>query len=403
MNKLCIIMVGLPARGKSTIALRLFESLSDEGIRTRIFNNGELRRQFLGESSSQASFYSPDNAEARAKREVLARLNAERAITFLRDGGQVAILDATNAGRPRRAFLRELLADYPILFVECVNNSKSLLEASVQRKSKMPEFAGLSPEEAVAGFMERIGYYERIYSPLRGEGSFIRVDTLRNEILAEELPYKVPYYIPIREVLVTDWVRDLYLARHGQSVFNTENRIGGDAGLTTLGQEQAGQLVAFFHNANIPYIFTSQRLRSRQTAEPLSKAHPEATVIALSELDEINAGICDSMRYEDIRSKMPDEYSARAHDKYNYVYPQGESYAMMRPRVELGLRKAMFLSGGQPGIVLIGHQAVNRMILSLFLYRREVDVPYIYVPQDQCFHIVMTQSIKLFERKHLGG
>jgi broad specificity phosphatase PhoE len=69
----------------------------------------------------------------------------------------------------------------------------------------------------------------------------------------------------------------------------------------------------------------------------------------------------------------------------------------MRARVERGFRKALFLSGGQPGIVLIGHQAVNRMILSLFLYRRTEDVPYIYVPQDQCFHIVATHRKKLFE------
>ena len=55
------------------------------------------------------------------------------------------------------------------------------------------------------------------------------------------------------------------------------------------------------------------------------------------------------------------------------------------------------LSGGQPGIVIIGHQAVNRMSLSLFLYRRTEDVPYTYVPQDQYFRIVATYRQKLVE------
>ena len=57
----------------------------------------------------------------------------------------------------------------------------------------------------------------------------------------------------------------------------------------------------------------------------------------------------------------------------------------------------MFLSGNLPGIVIVGHQAVNRMILSHFLFRRMEDVPYIYIPQDQYFRIVSTQRRKVFE------
>jgi broad specificity phosphatase PhoE len=49
--------------------------------------------------------------------------------------------------------------------------------------------------------------------------------------------------------------------------------------------------------------------------------------------------------------------------------------------------------------MIVGHQAVNRLILSHFLYRRDVDVPYIYIPQDRFYHIVSTQNKKLFELK----
>ena len=400
MSKLYIIMVGLPARGKSTIALRLFEGLCAEGLNVRIFNNGELRRLPLGPESSLPEFYHPGNKEGRVRREQLARINVMAAKAFLRDDGQVAILDATNASRSRRYFLREQLSEHPVLFVECVNDDNELIAASVQRKARMPEFAHLCLEEAVASFMERIGYYERMYSSPEGEGGFVRVDTLRNQILAERLPYKIPFYIRIRDVLVSDWVRELYLARHGESMFNVEGRIGGDAPLTSVGRTQAKALAAHFHHKNIPYIFTTNYRRSRETAAPICRDHPEATVISLPELGEIDAGVCDSMRYEDIRSQMPDEFAAREKDKYNYVYPGGEGYATMRDRVEKGFRKALFLSGGQPGIVLIGHQAVNRMILSLFLFRRTEDVPYIYVPQNQYFHIVATHQKKLFELVH---
>lgn len=403
MEKLYIVMVGLPARGKSTIALRLFEGLNSEGVHARIFNNGDLRRQYLGSDSSLPDFYRPDNVEGRTRREELARINATAARNYLSEDGCVAILDATNASASRREFLRGRLDDHPILFVECVNNDPELLAASVERKTRLPEFAHLPPEEAAASFVERMGYYERIYTSPAGEGAFLRVDTLRNRILDERMPYRIPYYIRIRDVLVADWVRELYLARHGESLFNVEGRIGGDAPLTERGRAQAEALATHFHDKHIPYIFTSLRRRSRETALPVSREHPEATVIALAELDEIDAGVCDSMRYEEIRAAMPEEFAARARDKYNYVYPQGEGYASMRRRVERGFRKALFLSGGLPGIVLIGHQAVNRMILSLFLYRRTEDVPYIYVPQDQCFHIVATHRKKLFELVEFGA
>ena len=46
--KLYVAMVGLPARGKSTLAKRIRSGLEQQGIRTAIFNNGELRRMLFG-------------------------------------------------------------------------------------------------------------------------------------------------------------------------------------------------------------------------------------------------------------------------------------------------------------------------------------------------------------------
>jgi hypothetical protein len=37
------------------------------------------------------------------------------------------------------------------------------------------------------------------------------------------------------------------------------------------------------------------------------------------------------------------------------------------------------------------------MILSHFLFRREEDVPYIYIPQDKFYYISVTQNRKFFE------
>lgn len=396
MKQLCIAMVGLPGRGKSTVCSKLAEGLEQEGLLVRIFNNGELRRRLLGKDSACPEFYDPANSEGRAQRENIMRMNLRAAREFFMDGGHVAILDATNVSRLRRALLESELVDYPILFVECINNDPDLLEAGIQRKTKLPEFDGLSLEEAVRSFRQRIEYYEQIYSPLSDERNLVKLDSLNNRILGERV-HDVPYYSRIRDILVSDWVRSLFLARHGESFFNVENRIGGDSGLTKKGCAQAQALAQHFQDTEIPYIFTSPRCRSSQTVEPLRELKPETTVISLPEFDEINVGVCDSMRYSDIQRVMPREFLKRAQDKYHYIYPGGEGYATLKERVDHGLKKALFLSGNLPGILIVGHQAVNRTILSLFLFRRTEDVPYIYIPQNQYFRIVSTQREKLFK------
>ncbi|MBW1772706.1 MAG: 6-phosphofructokinase, partial [Deltaproteobacteria bacterium] len=43
-EQLYLILVGLPARGKTTLATKLKENLMGDSVKTRIFNNGDLRR-----------------------------------------------------------------------------------------------------------------------------------------------------------------------------------------------------------------------------------------------------------------------------------------------------------------------------------------------------------------------
>lgn len=397
MAKLCIALVGLPGRGKSTVASKLHDGLAEEGVKVKVFNNGELRRQRLGQTSSEPEFYDPTNQKAQVLREDIARTNIRTMRAFFDAGGKVAVFDATNAGRERREELQAAFPDIPVLFVGCENDDPELLEASLLRKARLPEFDGLSLQQAKSSFVRRIEYYQRIFTPLGAEPRYLILDTLHNRILKEVVAGHVPYYSRVRDILVSDWVRGLYLARHGQSADNVLGRIGGDAPLTERGQAQAAALGAHFAGKSIPYVFTSALKRTIETAAPVSVAQKECSHIVISEFNEIDAGVCDGMTYDEIRRGRPLEYAARGKDKYGFVYPGGEGYATLKERVDRGLKKALFLSGNLPGIVIVGHQAVNRMILSHFLYRRREDVPYIYIPQDQYFHIVSTQRRKLFE------
>ena len=88
-EKLYIVLMGLPARGKSTLAMRLRDAFQKNGISSRIFNNGNLRRIYrpLDETAS-SEFYSPKNSAAVELREGFARMNMERAKAYLRNSGR---------------------------------------------------------------------------------------------------------------------------------------------------------------------------------------------------------------------------------------------------------------------------------------------------------------------------
>jgi len=398
-EKLYIVLMGLPARGKSTLAARLRDAFRKDGISTRIFNNGKLRRIYLPlDETARSEFYSAENSAAVELRKGFARMNMERAKAYLRNSGQIAILDATNAGRERRATIEKYLNDHSLLFIECINDDEDILNLSIREKIKLPEFAHLK-DKAATEFLKRIDYYRMIYIPLKVERNYIRIDSLQNMIIEEKHSDAIPFYDRLRDYLVTDEVKNLFLIRHTETEYNLVNRIGGDSLLTEKGKVQAIALGLFFKKKKLSYIFTSKKMRTIDTAKVICEMQDNCRIIPLKEFDEIKAGICERMTYGEIEKNMPHVFKKRGTNKYHYVYPEGESYETMKPRIIQGVKKAFFLNRRANNIMIVGHQAINRMILSHFLYRREDDVPYIYIPQDRFYHIVSTQDKKLFELK----
>ena len=59
---LILVMVGLPARGKSYTARKLARYLRWQGVSARVFNVGSYRRARLG-SGQPATFFDPDNPQ----------------------------------------------------------------------------------------------------------------------------------------------------------------------------------------------------------------------------------------------------------------------------------------------------------------------------------------------------
>lgn len=397
METLLIVMVGLPARGKSTMARKIARTIALDNLQVRVFNNGELRRTLYEGNSSAPEFFSPHNAEGVAFRDKCALINLQQARDFLVESGKVAIIDASNVSRQRRQLIEAMFPEVPVLFIECVNADDEALEANLERKGFLKEFRHLTAQEALERFTRRIAYYQSAYEPLKQERNRILVDSFEACILQEHITDLIPYYDRIRDIITTRIVRNLFLLRHGETFFNLEDRIGGDPGLTAKGQAQAEAMARYFAPWRIPIIFTSNQQRTQETAQPIAEKQEHCSVIALPEFNEIDAGVCEGMTYQEIKAKMPEVAAARNRDKYGYVYPGGEGYALMEKRIHRGLQKVFYLNNLDDNIMIVGHQAVNRMILSYFVFRSKGEVPFIYMPQDRYYHIQVDPYKRIFE------
>jgi hypothetical protein len=101
--KTLIVMVGLPARGKSFLSAKLVTYFNWSGVPAKIFNAGERRRDNEGATESgRATFFSTSNSAAVAKRDEIALLTLGEAVSYLGEGGgTIAIFDATNTTKGR--------------------------------------------------------------------------------------------------------------------------------------------------------------------------------------------------------------------------------------------------------------------------------------------------------------
>ncbi|CAG8951488.1 hypothetical protein HYFRA_00007404 [Hymenoscyphus fraxineus] len=228
--KLVVIMVGLPARGKSYITKKIQRYLSWQQHETKIFNVGNRRRVAAGaqgpngtpassppgspervassasitaimDAPTQAAhillngldpkqehnnlmklpsaegmdqsayFFDPKNKKAAQLREEVALATLDEVLDFLLNkGGSVGILDATNSTLERRQVLFDRVKQREpklgILFIESVCEDQKLLEANMRLKLGGPDYKDKDPESSLADFKKRVAAYESAYVPL---------------------------------------------------------------------------------------------------------------------------------------------------------------------------------------------------------------------------------------------
>ncbi len=365
-QRLVVVMVGLPARGKTYIARRLSRYLSWLGYRTHLFNVGVRRRERIGAQQTH-EFYDPANADGVTARRAMAHEVLTEMLGWLREGGEVAIYDATNHTRERRNMVRTACEreGHPVLFVESLCDDEEIIASTIREiKLKSPDYAGVDPEAAVRDFSARIAHYQATYETLDSwDGSFVKLVDVGREIVLHDLRGDLPGRL-VRVLMNLHIVpRPVWLTRHGESECNLDGRIGGDPELTRRGERFAVRLVEFFDahasRDDDVQVWTSALRRATQTAR-----HLPAIPVVWRSLDEIDAGVFDGMTYAEIKAAHPDEFRRRQEDKLRYRYPRGESYEDVIQRLEPIIIE---LERQRSPTLVVTHRAVLRCLYAYFM------------------------------------
>ncbi|XP_034687687.1 6-phosphofructo-2-kinase/fructose-2,6-bisphosphatase [Vitis riparia] len=388
---LAIVLVGLPARGKTFTAAKLTRYLRWLGHETKHFNVGKYRRLKHG-TNQTADFFRGDNPEGMEARNEVAALAMDDMISWMQEGGQVGIFDATNSTRKRRNMLMKMAeGNCKIIFLETICNDERIIERNIRLKiQQSPDYAEEPDFQAgLQDFKIRLANYEKVYEPVE-EGSYIKMIDMVGGQDGQIQVNNISGYLPGRIVffLVNTHLtpRPILLTRHGESRDNVRGRIGGDTALSDAGELYAKKLSTFVEKRLKPEraasIWTSTLQRTILTASPIV-GFPK---IQWRALDEINAGVCDGMTYEEIKKNMPEEYESRKKDKLRYRYPRGESYLDVIQRLEPVIIE---LERQRAPVVVISHQAVLRALYAYFADRPLKEIPHIEVPLHTIIEIQM--------------
>jgi broad specificity phosphatase PhoE len=128
----------------------------------------------------------------------------------------------------------------------------------------------------------------------------------------------------------------LWLVRHGQTDWNREGRWQGQAAhappLNEIGRAQAEAMAEKLESAELEVIYSSDLPRARETAEIIARRFG-LPVIVDPRLREIDLGVWEGMRGDDIAGEYPEDLAERERNPAHSRAPEGESATEVAERV----------------------------------------------------------------------
>ncbi|BCH18354.1 histidine phosphatase family protein [Mesorhizobium sp. L-2-11] len=183
----------------------------------------------------------------------------------------------------------------------------------------------------------------------------------------------------------------VYIARHGQTVWNAESRLQGqaDTDLNPLGREQATRngrrLAEFVHNPEDFDFVASPMRRTRETMERIRMAmglDPQAYRTD-PRLVEMSFGDWQGFTFPELEARHFGSARERRLDKWNFLPPGegAESYQMLLERVK------PWFDALDRQTVCVTHGGVVRALFRMVLGMPEKEAARLNVPHDRLLRL----------------
>lgn len=173
--------------------------------------------------------------------------------------------------------------------------------------------------------------------------------------------------------------------RHGETDWNAEGRLQGqkEIPINERGREQAaeaGRRLAKLQLEpdRLPWLVSPMH-RTRETAQIARRSlglEPNSFVTD-PRLREISFGIWEGLTWKELRKAEPEAASGREADKWNFVPPEGESYAMLAERVRPVAAEL------DRDVIIVGHGGVARTMLFLLCGLPQEQAPSVEIWQGR--------------------
>ncbi|CAM9747126.1 unnamed protein product [Ascophyllum nodosum] len=414
-RKLVLVMVGLPARGKSYIVKMLVRYLNWIGFPTKVFNVGEYRRR-IGYTGVDKSFFEAGNVEGQRVRANMVQVVQDDMYAWLNqdDCAKVALFDATNTSKARRQLLvqRSKAEKHTVLvFIESICDDPEILSQNYRLKLQNDDYKNMDPESALKDFKERVKAYEAVYEAIEdnedgGDIQYIKLYNVGQKVVTRNckgyLPSQVAFYLQARQPQSASNIhispRKIWLTRHAESV-RSDYEPGEDVEeLTEEGRRYSMTVAKYIQleqetshikgpGADILVLSGTQKA-DRETIAHLQMLYP---VAATPLLNEIHGGNFAGMDRTSWREQYPEMWEQREQDKLAFRFPGagGESYQDVIQRVQPIIVELERQASLCPrSLVVVCHLAVQRCLFAYFMGVEVSKVPYIDLPMHQLTELV---------------
>jgi broad specificity phosphatase PhoE len=414
-HRLCIVLVGLPGRGKSFLSRKLQQFLLWRGCSVKIVNVGKYRRQEGADGGGRADFFAAGNKAGADERARVAGLAVQDMLAFLDEPiamhgsglnatfeDKIAIFDATNSTNERREWLLGMLKNRPnpiaVVFVESICDDAELLEDNFREKiSLSPDFEGMAPEDALSDLKERVRQYELQYETIEDDTlSYIKIYNLSAKILANQIYGRMSKSIIPCLMAWNIGARPIWLCRAGETT-NESSRSHGtlstSAKLNANGHAFRSKLEAFTKEKteqfwkeqigghalasrrNVGVISESGTSdRTKLGVKIMTSTMPRAIETACfssddykfeqySHLNPLDKGDYSGMEMDEIEVKDPEWYEKLKADPYQTRFPGGESYHDLIQRLE---STVIEMEQQISPVLVVSHVSVLQCMLSYF-------------------------------------